>query len=122
MKILVTTLSVLALNFAFASTLEGEITFNDKSAKGVLYVFAKKHDDSIPMPLAVKRIPNPKFPVKFSISAADAMMKTIPFQGPFKVIARLSKSGDALDKTGPQGESKGALKIGTKGIKIELNK
>jgi len=104
----------------FGNTLDGVVTYKNAQATGVLYIFAKKFDGSMPMPLAVKRIPNPKFPLKFSLSAKDAMMKSIPFEGPFKVIARLTKSGDVMDKSGPQGETKKSLAIGTKKITIEL--
>lgn len=105
---------------SFSSTLEGTVTFKDKSATGVLYIFAKKHDGSMPMPLAVKRIVTPKFPVKFTLSAKDAMMEGIPFKGPFKVMARLSKSGNAMDKSGPQAETTESIKLGTKGITLTL--
>ncbi len=102
------------------SSLEGVVTHKEKKAKGVLFIFAKKFDGSMRMPLAVKRIVDPKFPVTFSLSAKDAMIKSIPFEGPFKVIARLTKSGDVMDKSGPQGETTKALKIGAKKIQIEI--
>jgi len=103
-----------------ANSLDGVVTYKEKQAKGVLFIFAKKFDGSMPMPLAVKRITNPKFPLKFSLSAKDAMMDSIPFEGPFKVIARLTKSGNAMDKTGPQGETTKKLKLGARNIQIEI--
>jgi hypothetical protein len=114
---------ILTLSFSSqAESLEGTVTFSKKQSKGVLFIFAKKFDDSVRMPLAVKRIENPKFPYKFKLSQSDAMIKSIPFSGPFKVIARLSPSGDVMDKSGPEGVAKGPLTKGTKNIKISLTK
>ena len=120
MKSLILILMTILMQSTSATSLDGVVTYKEKQAKGVLYIFAKKFDGSMPMPLAVKKITNPKFPLKFSLSAKDAMMKSIPFEGPFKVIARLTKSGNAMDKSGPQGETTKSLKIGTKKIKIEI--
>ena len=94
---------------------------------GALFIFAKKKSDAdikgVP-PLAVLRIPNPKFPVFFSLSQENAMMAGTPFEGPFVVTARYSPSGDALDKTGPEGRSasKKILQLGAKNIVITLKK
>ena len=108
------------MNPIFGKSLEGVVTYKEKQAKGVLFIFAKKFDGSMRMPLAVKRIENPTFPVKFSLSAKDAMIKSIPFKGPFKVIARLSKSGDVMDKSGPEAATVKSLDIGSKEILIKL--
>lgn len=105
-----------------AKGLEKELTPN-----GILFIFAKKASQAdakgVP-PLAVLRIPSPSFPVEFSLSQENAMMTGTPFEGPFIVSARYAPSGDALDKSGPQGMSdlKKPLKVGAKNISIELNK
>lgn len=118
-KLIILTLAIL-VSPIFANSLEGEVTFDKKESKGILFIFAKKFDGSMRMPLAVKRIVNPRFPVKFSLTAKDAMIKSIPFKGPFKVIARLTKNGDVMDKSGPEGSSVKSLEIGSKNIKIKL--
>lgn len=127
---------VASLFFAFSvqaetnQTLSGEVTLSKSSeaamtSNGALFIFAKKASQAdakgVP-PLAVLRIPSPKFPVKFSLSQENAMMAGTPFEGPFVVSARYSPSGDALDKSGPQGatDSKKPLKAGAKNISIEL--
>lgn len=74
----------------------------------------------MPMPLAVKRIVSPKFPVKFELSSKDAMMKNIPFKGPFKVVARLSPSGSATDKSGPEVSTSKAISLGDSNIDLVL--
>lgn len=48
-------------------------------------------------PLAVKRFETPKFPVRFSVGASDAMMGQ-PFVGPFDVGARLDRDGNAMTR------------------------
>lgn len=110
----------LLVSTAFASTVSGTVEFIGTAPKGVLYVFARKADSSMPMPLAVKRIENPRFPVSFSLSAQDAMVKEIPFQGPFTLVARLSPSGDPLDKTGLEVKSEKPVALGAKGVKLVL--
>ena len=90
---------------------------------GALFIFAKnaggKAGDGAP-PVAVLRIPDPKFPVNFSLSAQNLMMQGTEFKGPFTVYARYSPSGDAIDKTGPQGQGKKSVNVGQKDVKIEL--
>lgn len=114
-------LSLLLTNVAFAQSISGEVSIKGKAPKGTLYIFAKMFDGKMPMPLAVKKIENPKFPVKFELSQQDAMMKQIPFKGPFKVTARLSPSGSATDKSGVEVTTTKKIKIGQKDIKLVLN-
>ncbi len=95
------------------------------NSTGVLFVFAKnaggKAGDGAP-PVAVLKIPQPKFPVTFKISAQNLMIPGSAFEGPFDVYARYSPSGDAIDKTGPEGStaSKTPIKVGQADLKIEL--
>ena len=121
MKFLLTMLLLLT-NFAFAGSISGEVSLKGETPKGVLFIFAKKFDGSMPMPLAVKRIENPTFPVKFSLSQNDAMMKQIPFKGPFTITARMSPSGNAMDKSGMEVSTKEKIEIGEKNIKLVLSK
>lgn len=88
------------------------------SPGGILFVFAKK--PGVPMPAAVLRLPEPKFPLKFSIGSKNAMAPGTPFEGPFTITARYSPSGDAMDKTGPEGTQSTPQAIGTKNVKIEI--
>lgn len=87
---------------------------------GVLYIFAKK--SGTPMPAAVLRIASPQLPLKFGIGAKDAMAPGTPFDGPFIITARHSPSGDAMDKSGPEGSLDQPVTIGTSNLKIELKK
>jgi hypothetical protein len=77
------------------------------AASDVLYVMAKKG----PATLAVRRIDKPSFPLEFEISEGDAMMSGVAFEGPVDVVARVSRSGDAIP-------SKGDLEGTVRNVKI----
>lgn len=106
---------------AAAPEISGEVTLAKGATVkpgGILFVIAKK--PGVAMPSAVLRVPEPKFPYKFSIGAKDAMAPGTPFDGPFTVAARYSPSGDALDKTGPESGDGKPVTVGTAGLKIEM--
>ena len=117
---LVFILSLMLTNIAFAESISGVVILKGDIPKGVLFIFAKKFGGRMPMPLAVKKIDNPTFPVKFNLSQKDAMMKKIPFKGPFTITARLSPSGNAMDKSGVQISTKDKIELGQKDIKLIL--
>ena len=117
---------------AMANPISGLISVDSDAAKeiktgGTLFIFAKnaggKAGDG-QMPVAVQRIADPKFPVKFQLGPENAMVQGTPFVGPFTVYARYSQVGNATDKTGPQGATAEGKKIqpGDKDLKIELKK
>lgn len=122
MKSLIVITSLLLSNMAMAEKISGVVSIKGDAPQGTLYIFAKKFGGKMPMPLAVKKIENPKFPVKFELAKADAMMDQMPFEGPFTVTARISPSGSATDKTGLEVSTKEAVKIGTQNIQLILSK
>ena len=85
---------------------------------GVLFVMAKEAGK--PMPVAVLRVPDPKLPYVFSLSAKNAMVAGTPFTGPFLISARLSPSGDAMDRSGAEGAITVPVAVGKSDLKIEL--
>lgn len=85
---------------------------------GVLFVIAKEAGK--PMPVAVLRIPDPKLPYTFSLSAKNAMVAGTPFTGPFLITARFSPTGDAMDKSGAEGAVAKPVAVGKSDVKIEL--
>jgi len=113
-------LFLIITNFAFAQSISGIVKIGKSKPVGVLYVFAKSFDGKNRMPLAVKKIENPSYPYKFELSQKDAMMKGIPFKGPFKVTARVSPSGSVMDKSGVEITSTSEIKIGAKDIELVL--
>jgi hypothetical protein len=83
----------------------------------VLYVMAKSGTST----LAVKRIEKPVFPLPFEIGGGDAMMGGQPFEGPVDVVARLSRTGDAIPSKGDaEGTTKG-VKIPSKGVTVTID-
>ncbi len=106
---------------ATPSEISGEVTLAKGVALkpgGVLFVIAK--NPGVAMPAAVLRIPEPKFPYKFAIGAKNAMAPGTPFDGPFNISARYSPTGDAMDKSGPEGAEAKPVTVGTSNLKIEL--
>ena len=79
------------------ATITGLITLsNDLQSQvrptDVLFVIAR--NDAGP-PLAVKKIPNPSFPLPYALTANDVMFPGTPFQGEVRVVARLDRDGNA---------------------------
>jgi hypothetical protein len=89
---------------------------------GALFVIARKAGTAGGPPLAVKRIESPRFPVAYAIGPEDAMIPGRPVDGPFEVVARLSRSGAA----GParpgdlEGRPAAAVASGARGVDIVL--
>jgi len=65
---------------------------NRLSAEAVLFVIARKTAGT---PLAVVRIPQPRFPQPFRIGPENVMMAGTPLEGTVHLSARLSRSGSA---------------------------
>ncbi len=107
--------------YAGPGEISGEITVSKNTTLkpgGVLFVFARPGEKG--MPAAVLRIPNPKFPVKFSLSEKNTMSPGATFTGSHFVTARYSVSGDAMDKSGPTGATAQAIAVGADQVKIEI--
>jgi hypothetical protein len=71
-------------------------------------------------PLAVKRIPAPKFPFVFSIGPDDRMIQAMPFQGPIHLSAKIDTDGNAMTRTPGdlQTNSDQAYEPGDRGITL----
>ena len=103
-----------------ASSLSGVINIKGKVPKGTLYIFAKKFGGAMPMPLAVQRIESPKYPVKFTLDESKKMMAEMPFEGPFVIVARISPSGGAMDKSGVEVKTSKPISLGAKDIQLTI--
>ena len=103
-----------------AKSLSGTVSIKGKAPKGTLYIFAKKFGGSMPMPLAVQKIESPKFPVKFTLDESKKMIPNLPFKGPFVIVARISPSGSAMDKSGIEVKNSKPISLGAKGIRLSL--
>ncbi len=113
-------ISLMISNFAYAASLSGTVSIKGAAPKGTLFIFAKKFGSKMPMPLAVKKIDAPKFPVNFVLDETNKMMPNLPFKGPFQITARISPSGNAMDKSGVEVSTEKPISLGEKSIKLEL--
>jgi hypothetical protein len=127
--VVLTSLVLASTLFSYsAQSAEGEIAGQITLAKGVtlkpggaLFVMAK--EPGKPMPVAVVRIVEPKFPYKFSLTAKNAMVAGTKFTGSYLVTARYSPTGDAMDKSGPEGHEgtdANPVAVGRSDLKIEM--
>jgi hypothetical protein len=49
-------------------------------------------------PVAVKRIPDPRFPLDFELGPDDRMLEGVPFTGPFELVARIDADRNAATR------------------------
>jgi cytochrome c-type biogenesis protein CcmH len=103
-----------------AGTITGTIALSPNlkaSPSDVLYVMAKKGTAT----LAVRRVEKPSFPFAFEISGGDAMMAGGGFEGPVDVVARLSRTGDAIPAKGDLEGVARNVKVPSKGVKLAID-
>jgi tetratricopeptide (TPR) repeat protein len=67
------------------------------SATGVLFVFLRPGESG--PPVAVKRIPAPRFPVQLALTSDDAMMAGAELPAAGTLVARLAASGNATSRS-----------------------
>lgn len=116
---------------ATAGTFSGAISLDSKLAgkvdpNAVLFISAKPAEGpqmGVP-PVASQRVPNPKFPLQYTLSQADVIMPGATLSGQFNIVAKLMKNGAA----GPMGPgdiegkySRNPVASGGKGIDITLD-
>ncbi|MBX2813381.1 MAG: zinc ribbon domain-containing protein [Myxococcales bacterium] len=92
---------------------------------GTLFIVARiKGSAERGPPVAVKRIPQPTFPLQFRLGPSDVMLKSMPFTGPFDIRARLDADGNVMTKD--PGDLFSAnptpAKPGLTGVKVVLDK
>ena len=95
---------------------------DDRVPEGsVLFVVARTGNSG--PPLAVVRIPSPRFPLDFEIGPDDRMIRSRPFEGPLRLSARVDGDGDASSR-GPGdllGSSDGAHQPGDRGVSLVID-
>lgn len=112
---------------AGGATITGQVTLTPALAakaagKPILYLIARTGGPG--PPLAVVKIPNPRFPQSFTLSRQNVMMPNVPFAGSVRISARLDSDGNA----GPAqpgdlvGKSEGLIPVGAKGVTIVLRR
>jgi cytochrome c-type biogenesis protein CcmH len=86
----------------------------------VLYLIARNARTGAVV--AVRREDGVRFPFAFGLGPGDVMVQGTPFDGPFDITARLSKSGDAVAAKGDiEGGARGVA-LGAKGVAITLER
>jgi cytochrome c-type biogenesis protein CcmH len=97
---------------ALSAALRGQVAASD-----VLYVMAKSGKAT----LAVRRHDKVTFPFAFEISGADAMGPGSGLAGPVDVVARLSKSGDAIPSKGDLEGTAKNVAVPAKGVTVTID-
>jgi hypothetical protein len=87
----------------------------------ILFLIARRSEAG--PPLAVKRVPDPKLPLDFSIGPDDRMIKQMPFVGPIRLTARLDSDGNAMTRRPGdlQGSAPGEYQPGATGVSIVID-
>ncbi len=87
----------------------------------VLFIIAKKKGPRGTPPIAVQRMADVQFPLKFSIGQKDVMMPNAEFDGEILLMARLDQDGSAM---GQPGDVEGVLssQAGEKNVVLTLNR
>ncbi len=100
-----------------SGALEGSVP-----AQGMLFVIARPAGVTAGPPLAVLRIPAPRFPVAFEIGPANVMIPSMRFQGDIGITVRLDSDGNAMTKLPGdlEGTSKDFHQPGASGVEIVL--
>jgi len=103
-----------------AGSITGTITLSPKLKVGpsdVMYVMAKNG----PATLAVRRVEKPSFPFAFEITGGDAMANGGAFQGPVDVVARVSRTGDAIPAKGDLEGVARNIKVPAKNVSLTID-
>ncbi len=113
---------------AGSAFIEGSVTISSELEKlmgenSVLFVFAKPVDGSR-LPVAVFRKPVTDLPINFRLDDTMSLMPAARLSNHQKVevIARISKSGDAVPASGDLEGSSDVVTVGVDGINIVINK
>jgi len=74
-------------------------------------------------PLAVLRVPEPRFPLEFSLGPENRMLETIPFAGEVQITARLDADGNAMSRQPGdlEGRAAGVVSPGATGVVVVLD-
>ncbi len=86
----------------------------------VLFLFARSMEIKRGPPLAVKRIPEIKMPLKFNLGPQDVMFPGANFEGPMVLTGRIDADGDARAGAGDI-EGFVSVKPGDKNVELILN-
>jgi len=106
--------------------IRGTVSVADELARrlppgAVLFLIARRGGAG--PPLAVLRIPSPRFPLEFSLGPEDRMIQTLPFAGEVQITARLDADGNAMSRQPGdlEGRAPSAVSPGATGVAVVLD-
>lgn len=90
--------------------------------KGAVLFLIARTSDAGP-PVAVKRVPDPVFPLAFEIGPGDRMLEGVPFSGPFQLTARVDADRNAATRNPGdlQGESRERVPPGARDVELVID-
>jgi len=102
-------------------TVEGEVKIHARlqdqpKPEEVLSIIARTSPSRRIVP--VRKEERVQFPFRFRLSSSDTMMPGTPFEGPFDLTARLSRSGDAAPQAGDLEGSVKNVAAGARGVSV----
>ena len=87
--------------------------------KAALFIIARGERPG--PPLAVLRIPKPRFPLEFAMGERDVMLQGAAFSGEVRLSARLDGDGKVGTQAGDLlGRARGPVAVGARGVEIVL--
>ena len=93
-----------------------------EKARGKAALFIIAHKTRPGPPLAVMRIPNPRFPFAFTMGARDVMLEGTEFSGEVSLSAKLDGDGRVGTQPGDlSGAVPGKVRVGARGVEIVLS-
>jgi len=109
---------------AAGKPVEGEVRLHPRvkykaKPEDVLYIIAR--GSASRQIVAVRKEEHVRFPFSFRLSSGDSMMPGTPFEGPFDLTARLSRSGDATPQPGDLEGTVKNVAAGSGGVSVILD-
>lgn len=108
-------------------SVEGTVSVADQvkaslPAGATLYIYARPADGSR-MPLAIKREAAGSFPLRFKLDDSMAMSPEarLSLQGEVLLVARISRTGNAMPQPGDLTGTLGPVKVGARDLKLVIN-
>lgn len=104
-------------NVVVADSIKGSIP-----AGATLFVYARPVDGSR-MPLAILRVPASSFPYAFKLDDSMAMSpeSRLSLQPQVQLVARISKSGNAMGSPGDLTGTVGPVKVGSRDVRLVID-
>jgi len=105
--------------------ISGEIRLSEAAQPipgAILFVIARTAGARGGPPLAVLRIPDPRFPQVFAIGPENVMIPSLRFEGPIQLSARLDRDGNAMtrDDADLEAATSSSLQPGAEGVELLL--